>query len=232
MSALDPDHAEALERETRRIYARYQVEVVEAFGFCPWAARAREDGEVEVRVVLDDDDALATDPAAALDAVEAHAARAHVAVGLVVFPRVQASREQFARFVALLRERHADAHGRSPPMALAEFHPDAAPDLGAPARLVPYLRRSPDPTIQCVRLSVLSALRRGEEGTDYVDLSTTSLAELLARPVRKPLHERVAERNLEIVRDRGVEAVEAALADIRADRDAAYARAARRSRDA
>jgi hypothetical protein len=224
MSALDPTRAEALEREARRIYARYEVEVVEAFGFCPWAERAREDGEVEVRVVLDDDDALALDPTPALAAVEAHASHAHVAVGLIVFPRVTWSREVFARFVARLRELHADAHGRSPPMALAEFHPDATADLGAAARLVPFLRRSPDPTIQCVRLSVLSALRRGEEGTDYVDLSTTSLAELLARPVRKPLHERVAELNLENVCAHGVAAIEAVLADIRADRDAAYAR--------
>jgi hypothetical protein len=224
MSALDTVRAEALEREARRIYQRYEVEVVEAFGFCPWAERARKDGEVEVRVVLDDDDALAVDPTPALVAVEAHASAAHVAVGLIVFPRVTWSRDVFARFVARLRELHADAHRRSPPMALAEFHPDAPADLGAAARLVPFLRRSPDPTIQCVRLSVLSALRRGEEGTDYVDLSTTSLAELLARPVRKPLHERVAEMNLENVCAHGVAAIEAVLADIRADRDAAYAR--------
>lgn len=224
MSALDTVRAEALEREARRIYQRYEVEVVEAFGFCPWAERARKDGEVEVRVVLDDDDALAVDPTRALVAVEAHASAAHVAVGLIVFPRVTWSRDVFARFVARLRELHADAHRRSPPMALAEFHPDAPADLEAAARLVPFLRRSPDPTIQCVRLSVLSALRRGEEGTDYVDLSTTSLAELLARPVRKPLHERVAEMNLENVCAHGVAAIEAVLADIRADRDAAYAR--------
>lgn len=222
--ALDAATADALEREARRIYQRYEVEVVEAFGFCPWAARAREDGEVEVRVVLESEEELADDPRPALEAVEAHAARANVAVGLVVFPRVTSSRELFTRFVARLRELHADAHGRSPPMALAEFHPTAQADLGAAARLVPFLRRSPDPTIQCVRLSVLSALRRGEEGTDYVDLATTNLQELLARPVRKPLHERVAEMNLATVRERGIDAIEMVLADIAADRAAAYAR--------
>ncbi|MCB9619404.1 MAG: DUF1415 family protein [Sandaracinus sp.] len=214
----------ALEREARRIYERYEVEVVEGFGFCPWAERARREGEVEVRIVLEDDASLAQDLGPALAAVEAHAARDHVAVGLVVFPRVSMPRDAFARFVAELRERHADAHGRTPPMALAEFHPDAPADLGAAARLVPFLRRSPDPTIQCVRLSVLSELRRGEEGTDFIDLSTTSLAEILARPVKKPLHERVAERNLETVCARGTEAIEAVLADIAADRAAAYAR--------
>ncbi|MBX3246367.1 MAG: DUF1415 family protein [Myxococcales bacterium] len=220
---LDAARATALEREARRIYARYEVEVVEAFGFCPWAARARAQGEVEVRVVLDADEPEAEE--AALVAIEAHAARAHVAVGLVVLPRLPVSARAMARFVARLRERHAAAHGSSPPMALAEFHPDAAADLESPARLVPFLRRSPDPTIQCVRLSVLSELRRGEEGTGFVDLASTNLAELLARPVRKPLHERVAEVNLATVEERGVDAVEAVLADIRADRDAAYARA-------
>jgi hypothetical protein len=223
--ALPPACAEALEREARRIYARYEVEVVEAFGFCPWAERAREQGEVEVRVVLEDADDLTRDPTPAVAAIEAHAARDHVAVGLIVFPRVETSRETFARLVATLRERHAEAHRRSPPMALADFHPDAAADLASPARLVPFLRRSPDPTIQCVRLRVLSELRRGEEGTDYVDLSTTSLAEILARPVRRPLHERIAERNLETLARVGTNAVETVLADIAADRASAYAEA-------
>lgn len=223
--ALPLPYAEALEREARRIYARYEVEVVEAFGFCPWAERARAQGEVEVRVVLEDTDDLTRDPTPAVAAIEAHAAHAHVAVGLVVFPRLDTSREAFARLVATLRERHAEAHHRSPPMALADFHPDAAADLASPARLVPFLRRSPDPTIQCVRLSVLSDLRRGEEGTDYVDLSTTSLAEILARPVRRPLHERIAERNLDTLERVGANAVEAVLADIAADRASAYAEA-------
>ena len=43
--------------------------------------------------------------------------------------------------------------------------------------------------------------------------------------MRKPLHERVAEMNLENVCAHGVAAIEAVLADIREDRDVAYARA-------
>ena len=42
---------EALAREARRIYLRYAEEFVERFDLCPWAAKARRDGHVEVRVV-------------------------------------------------------------------------------------------------------------------------------------------------------------------------------------
>ncbi len=153
-----------------------------------------------------------------------------VHVGLVILPLSPRDRVAHERFVADVRERHARAHGGSPPFAMAAFHPDAAPDLGSPARLVPFIRRSPDPTIQLVRLSVLEELRRPfERGTGYVDPADLAAVEtLLAAPAKKPLHERIARSNLETVERVGVEAFEELLADIRRDRDESYAAILRR----
>ena len=160
--------------------------------------------------------------------VEAHAAASHVQVGLIVFPRVRWPRARFVEAVARLRERHADAHGGTPPMALAAFHPAPEPVEPAaaeePARLVPFIRRSPDPTIQCVRLSVLEEVRRpSDRGTGFVDLSTVDLAAFLATPPKKPLHERVAARNRDTLRELGLAEAERVLAAIEADRRRSYA---------
>jgi len=208
-----------LVREATRIYLRYATEFVEALGLCPWATQAREEGHTRVEVVLGD----VPDAHAVLDAFSADTG---VAVGLLVFPRLgHLSRPEFERRVAALREADQNRHG-SPPMALAAFHPDARADLGTPARLVPFIRRSPDPTIQCVRIAALADVRRPfDAGTDYVDPSTVDLAEFLSRPVKKPLHERVAHANLQTIERVGVEEAERILAAIFADRDATYGHA-------
>ena len=39
-----------LEREARRVFHRYQTEVVEVLGFCPWAKQAREDARARAGV--------------------------------------------------------------------------------------------------------------------------------------------------------------------------------------
>jgi len=216
---LSEQQAAALEREALRIYGRYQREVVEALGLCPWAASAREDGRVRPRVALRDE--LPT----AHGIVEELAADPGVDVGLVIFPLSSRERGAHERFVAALRRRHAERHGGSPPLAMAAFHPDAEPDLASPARLVPFIRRSPDPTVQLVRLSMLEELRRPfERGTGYVDPANLAAVEtLLAAPVKRPLHERIAQTNLETIRRLGVQAVAARLEAIREDRDASYA---------
>ncbi len=89
----------------------------------------------------------------------------------------------------------------------AAFHPDyPAPEGGATnggaaaaARLVPFIRRTPDPTLQLVRASLLDGLR-GQVSDD------------------------VARDNQATVTARGLAALDALLTDIRRDRDASYAR--------
>lgn len=215
------DGREALIAEALRIYRRYATEVVEGLGLCPWAEHARRAGHVVERVLL-----LSTpDVQPAMDVVAELAGRPEVEILLVIFPLLELDRRRFEHFVAELREADAKRHELgSIPFVMAAFHPDAEAELSDPERLIPFLRRSPDPTIQLVRRSVLERVRRrAPEGTGFVDLRQLDPRELAAE---EPLglRERIARDNLETVQRMGVARVEELLADIRRDRDRSYAR--------
>ena len=220
---LDRD---ALRAEALRIHHRYVVEVVEALGFCPWAASARAAGRVRSVVVFGDAlgerHALRRDILREIEALE-HDER--VDVGLLVFPEVAAGRIEFQHLAAEVRTQFAARPERDPRhFALADFHPDAAADLGAPERLVPFIRRSPDPTFQLIRYAALDATRAGAPGTRFVDMeSLDRLGAPQAAPVQ-PTHERIARANLRTVRQLGVERGEALILDILRDRDRSYGR--------
>ena len=103
----------------------------------------------------------------------------------------------------------------------------AEPDLGDAERLIPYLRRSPYPTIQVVRRTALDRVRGGaDEGTAYLDLSLVASLDM-QKPVSPPLRERIAKANLATVKRVGKDTVEAAIRDILRDRDETEARLAR-----
>ena len=128
--------------------------------------------------------------------------------------------------VARLRDEDSERwEHKSPPMAMAAFHPHAEAHLESSSRMVLFVRRTPDPTIQLVRCSILDAVRRPEDqGTGYVDPTQVDFASMIkAGPPKRLLHERVADINLETIRREGVAQVEALFEDIRRDRDAAYA---------
>jgi len=222
---LDRVTEKRLTGEALRIYGRYQREFVEALGLCPWAVRAREEGKVAVHALLEPADGLLGPTLAAVGQIGADEG---VEVGLLVFPRSAATRTEHEAFVSALRERDAERHEGSPPLAMAAFHPDAAADLGHPSRLVPFIRRSPDPVIQLVRRSALDAVRRrtSDRGTAFLDPSAIDFSALLAAPAAVPLHERVAEKNRETIEAMGVAAAERILAAIAADRDESYRRVA------
>jgi hypothetical protein len=211
----------ALAREAVRVYRRYEEEIVEALNLCPWAERARREGRVREHVLL----ATALEPVLALDAVEALAADDQVEIGLLLFPRLKTTATDFERFVSALAQ--ADAERRrvgAAPFAMAAFHPFAALDLADPERMIPFLRRSPDPTVQLVRCSSLDRVREGfHEGTAFVDID--ALAARVANPVEDlPLRIRIARANERTVVRVGVAEVERRLDAIASDRDAAYAR--------
>lgn len=210
---------EALIREARRIHARYQREIVEAFVLCPFAAKSREDAttleivrteaEPHVDAVLDDVRVIPAD----------------VEVAFVIFPRWRVERRALSRFVETLRSAHQAGPGGLV-MTMEGFHPDAEADVSSAGSLVPFLRRTADPTIQLTRLSVLERVRATTGGTTkYVDPATIDVAALLAEPPERSLHERISEANYRTVRERGAETISRVYAEIRADRDASYARA-------
>src|SRR5438270_855375 len=88
------------------------------------------------------------------------------------------------------------AHGGDAPFYCVAFHPDLPRDLLDANRAVHFIRRSPDPTLQLVRASVLRAVR-GESGggSRYVDTSKLSLEEAMALASPLSLAERIAQTN-------------------------------------
>jgi hypothetical protein len=211
-----------LQREVERIHLRYQIEVVEALGLCPWAREARLDGRVAMAVSF----LLQPMAAEAMAVVEQAMADERVEVGIVVFPALALERLPFQHFAAELRERHAAISGRgNSRFALADFHPIAEIDRSSPERLVPFLRRAPDPMLQVVRTRALEAVRLSEDqGTSFVDPSQHDLAALLSTPAPTPsLASRVANNNARTIERIGAEQVAALIVDILHDRNSSYA---------
>ncbi|HWA77949.1 MAG TPA: DUF1415 family protein [Polyangiaceae bacterium] len=208
-------------REALRVYDRYAREVVERFDFCPWATRARREGAAEPHVLLDRDP---NDFSASLSLIAALAARPRITVGLLIYPHFDMGRLDFEHFVRRLRQ--ADAERHEPgcvPFAMAAFHPQADPALDDAERMVPFLRRSPDPTIQLVRCDALAAVRGTPSGgTALVEVWMLSAAGL-AKEDAPDVRERIALNNLKTVREVGPAAIEAVLADIERDRATCYA---------
>lgn len=208
--------------EALRLHARYMDEFVESYDLCPWAAHARRAGRVLERVLLQEDDAL--EPT--LELVESLAPRAELEIGLAIFPRLRKTRLEFDHFVARIREADDARHPRGEaPFATAAFHPEAAPDTANAERLIPFMRRTPFPTLQLVRYSVLErAHGRAPPGTQFLDLDALGSGAGLLEPPPMPVRDRVGRNNLDTARRVGVETLERVLGDITRDRDETLAR--------
>lgn len=214
------DFEEQLRTQARRIYGRYAEEVIEAHGFCPWAADARKRGEVSLQIVLGEHPS----PDAVADLTQTLADNAQAIIGLLVFPQLPLEALPFQHFAASVRERLDERYVRGAcPWAIADFHPHGARDLASPERAVAFVRRSPDPTLQLVRKSTLAELRRKEgEGTAFIDPSTIDLSNLSSlQGASVPLSERVAQNNYKKLQ-RVVDAVESTLENIALDRARSY----------
>jgi hypothetical protein len=195
--------------EVRRVLDRYLVEVVEAYGFCPWARAARTSGEIGVTVLLG-----TPAPEHLAAAGKALLARPEIRVAMVVTPEIDVAQSGF-RSAREAVTRIIDSAG------VADFHPDAELDLATPARLVPFTRRSPDPLLQFVPLSLLTSVRVASTPPDLAEQ-----ARLLGGVVTDPsedIGDRIAATNhARVLRD--LAGIERTLADIAADRRRAYAR--------
>jgi hypothetical protein len=215
-------HESALRNEALRVYRRYVLEVVEGFTLCPWAAAARRDGHVVEAVILAENQA---DPRQSLTLLDSLKDRLETDIALFIYPDLELDRLGFESFVRTVRELDAARHEVGTiPFAMAAFHPDAHPDPSEPERLIPFLRRTPDPTIQVVRCTALDRVRgSSQEGTSFFDLSNLGTLPL---PQKEPvsLRQRIAQANLDTALEVGLDALEALFQDIRRDRDESYAR--------
>ena len=209
---------------TLEVYERYAREVVERFNFCPWARSAREGGEVTLRVIFSENRADFGESLEALGAL--HRASSATEIALFIYPLLDLDRLGFDDYVRQLRALAESAAERLSDYAMAAFHPSAAADLGHPDRLVPFVRRSPDPTLQLVRKSAISAIKGLVQGTQFLDVSELSIDALraLSAPPAKPLRDRIAEQNLATVERVGQAGIEAVYDDIALAREAGHVR--------
>lgn len=192
---------------------RYLRGFVEALQLCPFARRCREDGKLHRRVLLPEDDAMAT-----IREIEALPAES-VEVALLIFPLTATGSPETARafeaFGAQIRDTMFAAHFSGPPFYLVAFHPDLPRDLADPHRAVQFIRRSPDPTLQLVRASVLQAVRGDNDSERYVDSSKLSLEQMMALTVPLSTSDRIAGANLETLTREGPDRIEHLLTSMR-----------------
>lgn len=216
---MTPDE---LEREVLRLNQRYLVEVVERFALCPWAYRTRVEGHLVQRVFQQKSP---DDLAPSLACISSLSTRSEVEIALFIYPLLELERLPFEHFVRRLRALDDDRYEVGEvPFAMAAFHPDAEPHLDHPERLIPFLRRSPYPTIQLVRRSALERVRgSADEGTAYFDLQLLG-SPAVRTPEPMPLRERIARANLATVQELGVAALERVFADLALDRERTHQR--------
>lgn len=204
--------------EAERLYRRYQTEIVEATGLCPWAPRARLDDTFRARVLLQADAQVE----ASLDAIDALSQDARAEVAVLIYPRVGMGRAAFERFVTCVRDADVPRHPLGcVPWVFAAFHPDAVPDASGAERLIPFLRRTPDPTLQLLRSDVLERVRSGTpQGTQFFDHRGFDFNALPEAPL--PLRERIARANLATVDRIGIAEMTRRLDAIVQDRRLTY----------
>ena len=220
------------------IHDRYQREIVEGLGLCPFARRSREQGRVHRPLFISTDthEPSPSEVARALGAlVKAHA---DAEIVLLTFPVPPGHRwnqaAEFERFLASLRPAWADL---PPPREfyMVSFHPRLEPPADRPLTadsLISLIRRSPDPVIQCVDATMLDRVRRQAQASARermiaeLEVRDPALAVLFAQSVSADpeLSSDIARHNFSS-HGAGVgrELLLATLAEIQAARDRAYA---------
>ena len=209
---------------------RYLREFVEAWNLCPWARFCREAGKLHRKVLLVQGgepgsaafQAAALEVDAAIAAVEA-LPQGTVEVGLLILPALEPSltlgTEGALRFERLCNAVRAATDARhtqrEPPFFCVPFHPDFPEDLATPARAVRFIRRSPDPTLQLVRRSLLREVRGRTPDTLVVDPSKLTNEQLAALEVPESVSDRIARTDLETLKHEGVERARALLEGFR-----------------
>lgn len=203
------------ESEVLRINERFLVEVVEAFGFCPWAEGARKTGALKRAVILDESEALER-----LLSLEEK-----TAVAILIYPRFSGPPAAFEELLARLRRAEEARRGARSPFVTALFHPALPWSGDGPDQLVPLLRRSPDPSLQFVRFAALEAVRSAAPSGKFLfDWTSESWKELARREQNLPVSARVARDNFSTVERVGADRMLAILDDIGRDREASYRR--------
>jgi hypothetical protein len=220
LPALDKEALEAVEAVALQANDRYLLEIVEEHAFCPWARGGRTQGQTTRFVHYGSD----LDVQPIIDFMARTASDPTLVVAQVIMPMVQVSPEAWIDFcndLTTLGNRQLGAP--SDVYAVAALHPELRFQTSNPFTLIPLFRRSPDPTIQWVRLDGLEELYRGRTSqTTVVDPS--EIDEFIQQKHRPPLFEQIAETNMEVARQLGIDEIERALAEISRSAQERYAK--------
>lgn len=153
-------------------YDRYVREFLEVLNVCPFARKAREGGTLRRAVLRGETPDVAACVAALQDVTSGPPEALEVAV--LILPDVPWDASVFSRFVSQVRP--VFTRDSNPPggFYLVAMHPEHVKDLSTPDRAVAFMRRTPHPSIQVARASVIHAARgnnrnaQGETTSDVV----------------------------------------------------------------
>ncbi len=221
LGPLNPAARRAIVREAERVNDRYLDEFLERWAFCPFSKEGRKRGEVFRYVHLFE--TLDLEPIYALH--ERIASDERQVVAQVIAPGIQVDAEAWATFCHALTARAHERLGREV-VAVAPLHPELPYGTGAAAEMVPLFRRTPDPTIQWVRLDALERIYEGRgAGTVFVDAGSVEDFLAAMEEAHKPLWDSIADSNAKNARAFGLERLEGLLARIAADARESFAKA-------
>ena len=218
------------------IHDRYLEEIVEGMNLCPFSRKSREAGRVERPIFRP---STAEDAARhAGDLLERTIARNPAVEILLLTVPVPGAHpwSDAATFEGFLTELRADYEARAhlPSFYMVSFHPrprHLKDQITRPHELVPAIRRTPDPVIQCVRAEVLDQVRREAQlvhdarlRAEVARQSPELLALLEGCVTTDPeISSDIAQANFEAVgQGEGRARLDACIADIHADRDRRY----------
>lgn len=187
----------------QRVHYRYAREVVGAFSLCPFM---NDPASAFGRFCVVLGRELAVQPAKEL-------VLAAPGVVHLIYPLFEGGCHPMERFANALHEavrREVFMRGEGAPPVHATFHPEMEGDTTTPQRLIGLVRRAPDAFVQFVPQGLSGG------GTQFADLATLDLAALVASPKKG-----VALAKLTSLEQASLTA---SAREIRADRNASYAR--------
>ncbi len=188
---------------------RYIIEFLEEHAFCPFSRGGRAQGQT-VRYVHYASD---TSVAPLVEYMAKAAKNPKWMVVQILLPMIEVDPEQWIQFCnELTTVANANLGDCGDVYVVAAMHPTLRYQRASAGALIPLFRRSPDPTIQWVRLDDLEALYAGRSGkTKVVDLDDPKW--FSEAEEEEPLFERITEANMKMVDKLGESQVEEALAE-------------------
>ncbi len=223
VAAMSESQRQRIEAEALRANSRYLTEFVENRRYCPFAKEGREQGKTVRYVHLFGESTVAS----IVQQMTEVAANQDIDVAQLIFPLLEVEPKAWANFCHDVSARGHASIGGPPTLAVAPLHPHLSYREDNPFTLLTLFRRSPDPTIQWVRLRTLDKIYEGKRPGKVV-MTTQEIAHLLQNPtsVAPPptnLYDRIAETNFATAQRLGVAKVEAMARDISEEAEAHYA---------